>query len=138
MKISVVDGSSYFKGLLLLLRKDKKVTSAEIDLMKRIGKTLGFEREFCDHAISEILDNTFIVDIPHVFYTKELTMKFVMDGLAVAFSDNEIHPLEEQWLRSTVEINGLDVEWFSREKENMVNRKRIPGHLEVDDLTVTY
>lgn len=137
MKISVLDGSNYFKGLLLLLRKDARVSQSEIEMMGRIGKTLGFEREFCDNAISEILENTYIVDTPPVFTTKELAMKFVKDGLSIAFSDNEIHPLEEQWLRATVEINGLDVEWFIREMENVMSKKGT-GRLEVDDLIVMY
>ena len=59
MKITVLDGSNYFKGLLLLIRKDRKITQAEIELMKRVGNTLGFEKTFCDNAISEILGNRY-------------------------------------------------------------------------------
>jgi uncharacterized tellurite resistance protein B-like protein len=138
MKITVIDGSNYFKGLLLLTRKDRKITESEVQLMKRIGKTLGFERKFCDNTIHEILENKYIVDVAPEFSTKELAIKFIKDGLALAFSDNEVHPSEEEWLRSTAEKNGLDLTWFRQESVKAANRKQLPSHLEVDDLTVEY
>jgi hypothetical protein len=58
MKIARVDASNYFKGLLLLIRKDGKVTTAEKEPTKCIGKSLGFEKQFCDNAINEILENS--------------------------------------------------------------------------------
>jgi hypothetical protein len=138
MNISVIDGSNYFKGLLLLIRKDRKVTASEIQLMKRIGKTLGFESKFCDNAISEILENKHIVDTPPGFSTKELAMKFVKDGLAIACADNELNPPEEKWLMSAAEKNCLDLVWFRQEIVSATNRKQLPLQLEADDLTVQY
>ena len=138
MRISIIDGSNYFKGLLLLVGKDKKVKQPEIELMKRIGKTLGFEKEFCDNAIRDILENKYIVDAHPVFSSKELALKFIKDGLFVAFSDNEIHPSEEQWLRLTAEKNGIDLMLFSQELENVVQRKILSDRLEIDDLAVEY
>lgn len=136
MKISVLDASNYFKGLLLLIRKDRKVSQPETELMKRVGKSLGFEKEFCDDAIRDILANQYIEDTPPDFSTKELAVKFLKDGLSLAYSDNEYHPAEDQWLRSTAERNGVEPELFSREQESAANRKTFPVHLEVDDLTV--
>jgi hypothetical protein len=138
MKITVLDGSNYYKGLLLLIRKDRKITESEIRLMKQIGKTLGFERGFCENAIQEILENRHIVDAPPEFSTKELAIKFIKDGLAIAVSDNEVHPSEEEWLRSTAEKNGLDLTWFRQESVNAANRRQLSSHLEVDDLTVEH
>ena len=83
MNISIVDGSNYFKGLLLLIRKDRKVSESEIHLMQRIGKILGFEKEFCDTAITDILENTYIQDEIPLFSTKELAEKFIKDGLSI-------------------------------------------------------
>ncbi len=136
MKISVMDASNYLKGLLLLLRKDGKITQPEIELMKRIGQTLGFEKKFCDSAIQEILGNKYIMDVPPEFSTKELAIKFIRDGLCLAFSDDEVHPFEEQWLRSTAEKNGLDLNFFARECANATNRNALPARLESDDLTI--
>ena len=138
MKITIADGSSYFKGLLLLIRKDRQIAESEIQLMRHIGKTLGFEREFCENAIHEILENKYIVDTPPEFSTKELAMKFVKDGFAIAFSDNEVHPSEAEWLRSTAEKNGLDLAWFHLQSAQATNRKQLLTHMEVDDLTVEH
>jgi hypothetical protein len=138
MKISPIDAGEYFRGLLLLIGKDRTISEAEKHLMKRIGKSLGFEREFCDNAIHDILENKFIVDTPPEFSTSALAMKFIKDALALACSDNKLHISEAEWLRSTAEKNGLDLEWLAEEWEH-TTRSRDPGiHLEVDDLTVEY
>ncbi|MBI3004706.1 MAG: TerB family tellurite resistance protein [Ignavibacteriales bacterium] len=136
MKISVVDASNYFKGLLLLIRKDRKVTDEEVEFMRRIGKALGFEGQFCENAIQGILENEHIRDQPPRFSTKELAIKFIHDGLALSFSDNEIHPAEEEWLRFVAELNGLDLQWFLRERGDAAKRKSLHARIEVDDLTV--
>jgi hypothetical protein len=136
MKITVMDGSNYFKGLLLLIRKDRRITESEIQLMKRIGKSLGFERQFCVNAIHDILENNYIVDAPLEFSTKELAIKFIKDGFAIVLSNNEVHPFEKEWLRSIAKKNGLDLTWFHQESINAVNRKRFLSHMEVDDLIV--
>ena len=139
MKLNIIDASNYFKGLLLLIRKDRQITQSEIDLMKSIGKSLGFEKDFCDNAIGEILDNAYIEDVPPAFSTKELATKFVKDGLYIAFVDHEhIHPDEELWLKSTAEKNGLGPGYFSREMEHARKSRGRPSRLEVFDLTVEY
>ena len=138
MTISIVDASEYFRGLLLLIRKDRKITEAENTLMKRIGKTLGFEREFCDNAIREILENRYIQETPPVFSAKEMATRFVKDGLTLTLADKEVHAFEAEWLRFIAEKNGLAVEWFFQELENAKNRKDSDVHLEVDDLSVEY
>jgi hypothetical protein len=138
MKISIIDASSYFKGLLLLVRKDKKITEPEINVMKRIGKTLGFEKEFCDSAINEILDNECIADTPSMFSNKDIAVKFIKDGFSLALSDNEIHAAEEEWLKATAEKNNLDFEWFIREKETSIMKKDLSNHLEAEDFVIEY
>ena len=138
MKITVIDGGNYLRGLLLLIRKDRKITDSEVALTKRIGKTLGFEREFCDNAIKEILENNHIVDEPPIFSTKKLAEKFVKDGLVFASSDNELHPSEEEWLRSTAEKNGLGLAWYRQVLASAANRERFHSCLEADGLVVEY
>ena len=64
MKISMMDRSMYFKGLLLLIRKDPVVEEEEIALMMRIGRLFSFEKKFCRRTIDEILTNPHIVDDP--------------------------------------------------------------------------
>ncbi len=136
MKISILDGSNYFKGLLLLIRSDRKITDSEIALMKRIGKSLGFEREFCDNTINQLMENKYIIDELPEFSSKELAVKFIKDGLFIAFSDNEAHPLEEKWLESVSDKNGLDFAWFHNEKTEASKRRAVPMMMEVDGLMI--
>ncbi len=137
--ITVREGSDYFRGLLLLISKDGRISEPETILMKRIGKSLGFEKKFCNNAIQEILENEHVSIEPPKFSTNELAKKFIKDGLMLADADNEIHAFEEAWLKTTAEKNCIDVEWFLREKENAAGRRRdFDDHLEVDDLTVEY
>ncbi len=138
MKIKVLDGSNYFRGLLLLIRKDHMTAEPEIELMSRIGKALGFETEFCNNAINEILHNEYIVDSPPEFSTMELAEKFIKDGLTLAFSDGEIDPLEEEWLKATAEKNRLDPNWFCQEMKSHTRGTELSKLLEADDLTVTH
>lgn len=139
MKISVIDRSSYFRGLLLLISIDRKIEEPEVILMKRIGKTLGFEKDFCSDAILEILQNKFILKEPPKFSTNELAKKFIKDGLLLAHSDNENHPNEELWLESVAVKNSIDIDWFLQEKNNATVKMGKPQeHMEIDDLNVVH
>lgn len=138
MKIKVLDGSNYFRGLLLLIRKDREISELEKELMGRVGKALGFETEFCNNAINEILHNEHITDTPPEFSTTELAKKFIKDGLMIASSDGEIDPLEEEWLKATAEKNRLDPNWFRQEMNNHARGAELSTLLEADDLTVTH
>jgi len=44
MTISVQEGSEYFRGLLILISKDRRVTDEEMVLMRRIGKASVWKR----------------------------------------------------------------------------------------------
>jgi len=136
MDITILDRSVYFKGLLLLIRKDHKITDSEIQLMKHIGKILGFEPSFCDNAIQNILENKYILDETPIFSSKEIATLFIKDGLYLASSDNEVHPLEEEWLKDIVMKNDLDLEWYHQQKLKIENYKSSGGKLEVEKLFV--
>jgi hypothetical protein len=138
MKISVNDASEYFRGLLVLIKQDHKITETENGMMKRIGRALGFEREFCADAIRDLLENKYILDAPPEFSTRELAMRFVKDGLTLAFSDQDVPASEVEWLRNAAERNGLDMNWFLQQWKGATNREDPNGRLEVDDLSVLY
>ncbi|HOP31437.1 MAG TPA: hypothetical protein P5120_18595 [Spirochaetota bacterium] len=138
MKISVLDASSYLKGLLLLIRKDRKISEEEHELISRVGKNLGFEKKFVENAIHEILDNKYITVIPPEFSSQEIAEKFLKDGLVLAASDNEIHPAEEKWLLAVAERNNIDAAWFLKEKSTILcSNKQMEG-LEAEKLQVNY
>lgn len=135
IKISLIDRSLYFKGLLLLIRKDAKISDPEVILMKRIGELLGFETEFCDTAIRDILINEHIVDAPPVFSTSEIAKRFIRDGITISHCDHDIHPMEWNWLESVAKVNQLDFQLlFDQWKKDHFQKELIP--IEAERLTV--
>lgn len=138
MKISVQDGSEYFRGLLLLLRMDRRLSDSEIALMKRIGGSLGFEPGFCETAIRDILDNAYVPEATPRFSAPDLAAMFLRDGLSIALADGEVHPSEEAWLRAIAESNGLTAEWLGAERLRIATRTEPAPALEADGLTVRF
>lgn len=134
MDIPAIEASNYFRGLLLLIKRDRKVTQSEVDLMMRIGKALGFEEEFCKQSVEGILENEHVREHPPKFSDRNLAMKFIRDGLVLSYSDNEMHPLEEEWLKFVAELNGLGPEWFQQEKEKAAIAAKQHPHLEIESL----
>lgn len=105
------DKSNYFKGMLILIGKDKKISEIEKLNLQKLAKILDFNKEFCDNAISELLDNEYIIETPPLFSEQEIAKSFIIDGIKTAFADNELHIFELNWLKSVAEKNSLDQEW---------------------------
>ncbi len=112
MKLTMMDRSTYFKGLLLLIKRDNIVTSEEKLLMTKIGKTLGFEKIFIKSSINNLLENKFLTDDVPVFSHKSFAESFILDGLKVAFSDDEFSAEELEHLTEIATKNGIDREWL--------------------------
>jgi hypothetical protein len=137
VNIDVLDGSNYFRGLLLLIRKDHSINEQEAALMKSIGRSLGLERRFCEEAIRDILENQYITDTPPKFSTVDLARKFLRDGLRLSVADNEIHRLEEQWLTDVASANDIGQEWLAAEKQAALGGT-LGERYDVFDLQVRY
>ena len=112
MKISLLDRSLYLKGLVLLIRKDRKIYAEERNMTIRIGKILGFEKRFCENGIEELMDNKYIVDLPPRFSVPYIARCFIKDGLKLSFVDGHIHENELIWLKAVAETNGLEDKWY--------------------------
>ena len=137
MQMTIQEGSNYFRGLLLLIRKDHKVTDEEIAIMMRVGKSLGFAKSFCETAINDILDNKYILDKPPIFSQMEIAKKFITHGLIIGHCDHKIHVNEERWLQIIAEANEIDNGWFLREQQR-IDHAREHNELDFDDLVVEY
>jgi len=112
LKISLMDRSLYFKGMMLLIRKDRVVGEEERALMMRIGQLLSFEKGFCQGVIDDILTNEHVLDEPPLFSEPEVARCFIKDGLKVSLSDGQLHDSERHWLSDVAEANGLDRSWY--------------------------
>jgi hypothetical protein len=133
MHITWLDRSNFFRGLLILIRRDGKVTDAEMELMLRIGAALDFDPKFCAGAIGTILVNKHIGEEPPVFSSVGLAKKFLRDAVTLAFSNGNVHPREEEWLGCAARKNGVGPSWLVRQMRDFP-RRRVPFSLEADGL----
>ena len=113
MQIDFYEKSTYFKGLLLLIKKDKVIDESERKLMQKVGKILSFEKEFIQSSIDNLLENKYITDEIPKFTSKAIAESFLLDGLKLSFSDNDFSPEEIEYLTKIAKQNELDSEWFS-------------------------
>ncbi len=124
MKISLVERSKYFKGLLLLLGKDNKITEDETDLLLKVCDTMGFDKSFCRNAIRTLLENEYIIDDIPVFSEDEIVKSFLKDGFNIAYADNDLDSRELKFLSDVAKLNGIDDEWFNNLYEQHLNNFR--------------
>ncbi|MFA8342625.1 MAG: hypothetical protein ACEPO8_06580 [Rhodothermaceae bacterium] len=132
MTDNFLDRSNYFKGLLLLVGKDQKVSEAEKDMIFTVGKTLGFEKSFFEGAVKDLLENEYIDQNPPVFSQKSYAEAFLRDGIKLAFVDNDLDGQEFDWLHSVAEKNGIPNEWLKAEFHSFINHRNITGEPELE------
>lgn len=111
MKISLLDRSLYYKGLMLLMRKDRKIQDCEKIMMMHIGEMLGFAPKFCANTIEKIMDNNYVIDSPPLFSETNIALCFIRDGLRLSACDGQIQKAELAWLESVADRNGLSNTW---------------------------
>lgn len=112
MNLSQEAISHYYKGLLVLLRRDRIVDNREKELMLQIGEILGFDKRFCEATIDELLSNTNITRDPVYFSDGTIKECFFRDAVRLALIDGNLHPSELRWLRRVAHVNGLTDQWL--------------------------
>lgn len=112
--MDVLDKSHYFRGVLLLMKKDFKVSPEEKKFAFKIGKTLGFDKEFVEDSIRDILSNDFIDENPPIFTNQKVAECFIKDGMKLIYTDKNIDPSELNFLEKTAVVNKISMEWFNK------------------------
>jgi len=138
MRITVREAGEYFRGLLLLARADHRITHQEREMLERVGRALGLERDFCRRAMREILDNPWVEVSPPYFSNRALAEVFLRDGLKMASRDGSIHASELAWLQSVAEVNGIDRVWLLQEKASAFASPDPDGRLGVERLSLSH
>jgi hypothetical protein len=112
MILSLLNKSNYYKGLLVLLRRDRIVDVSEKELMLEMGKILDFDRRFCESTIDDLLSNAHINREPVIFSDERIMNCFFHDALRLALVDGYLHPMELSWLRTVAQANGRSNQWL--------------------------
>jgi hypothetical protein len=112
MNIPLDVRSNYYRGLLVLSRRDRIIDARERSLLIQIGEILDFDRRFCESAIDDLLTNVHIPRTPVVFRDDAIKECFFRDAMRLARVDGCIHPLELSWLRKAARANGRPGQWL--------------------------
>ena len=123
MKASLMDRGNYYRGLLVLIGRDRIIDSREHELMLQLGKMLDFDIRFCEAAITDLLDNEHINEKPILFDEPAIAECFLRDGLKLALADKEIHAQELSWLKTIARANKLTDDWLDKECRSLLGNK---------------
>lgn len=115
MSITLIDKSSYLRGLLILARKDNNISKIQKTIILNAGKRLGFSSEFCEENLNTLLHNTCLCEDPIKFNSYAVAKSFITDGLMLTCSGKSIIDAELNWLRQAAEINSIDLKWFNEQ-----------------------
>lgn len=124
MSINLTERGDYYRGLLVLIRRDGSISEQERELMLKIGQDLDFDRRFCENAIDDLLKNPHIKAEPIQFSDRKTAKSFLQDALRLAMADGNLHPKELSWLQTIAEANGLDRSWIVLQAEKSGMRDR--------------
>lgn len=119
MKASLIDRSNYYRGLLVLIGRDRIIDRRERTLILQIGTMLDFDIRFCEAAIADLLENKHITDEPILFDEPLIAQCFLRDALRLALIDKEMHSQELSWLKTVARTNKLTDEWFDEEHHRL-------------------
>ena len=119
MKASLMDRGKYYRGLLVLIGRDRIIDPKEHALMLQFGKILDFDEHFCETAIASLLENKHISDEPILFDDRPIAKCFLRDALRLACIDKEIHSHELSWLKIVARANRLPDTWLDKELRNL-------------------
>ena len=119
MKASLIDRGKYYRGLLVLIGRDRIIDPREHTLMLQLGKMLDFDERFCEAAIADLLGNKYITDEPILFDEPEIAVCFLRDALRMALIDENIHSHELSWLKTVARTNKLADAWLAEERERL-------------------
>ena len=121
--MSLLDRSTYYKGLLVLMGKDRIIDPREREMMLRVGRILDFDKRFCDAAIDDLLQNAYITGNPILFSSRGIAECFLSDAVRLAIVDEEMHRLEWTWLKAVASTNGIPEEWLDCEVRRIWENK---------------
>ena len=64
MNITLIDKSSYLRGLMVLAKKDNHISNIQETIILKAGKRLGFSSEFCQEILNTLLYNECLCEDP--------------------------------------------------------------------------
>lgn len=123
--MNIQDRSSYLKGLLIIAKKDNQLAESEKEIIRGVANKLGFASDFYEETLRSLLANKYIADDPIKFSDAKIAQSFIVDGLILAYSDNQVSEKEIVWLKSTAEFNNISSDWFEKKIQQIKNSSNL-------------
>ncbi len=108
MEMNQIDKSNFFRGLLLLVSKDNKISQSEKEIILSIGKRFGYSTDYCLQSVNEILVNKYVSHKPPKFTEKATAEQFINLSIQIAVLDYNLHIEEIHWIIDTATVNHID------------------------------
>ena len=112
MRLSELDRSNYFRAMLLLSGKDRKISKSEQNFIDTLGEKLGFEKSFTKSAVNTFFSNEHIPNEPPRFSNREIAESFIRDGIKLIIEDPKINQDEVDWISNVARVNGINENWI--------------------------
>ena len=90
-------------------------------MISNIGSLLGFNRDFVQSALNELIENKYLVVEPPKFSHVLFAEAFLKDGIKMALSDNDLQLNEFKWLWTIASLNNLSKQWLYMELEDFLD-----------------
>ncbi len=135
MRLSELDRSNYFRAMLLLSGKDRKISKSEQNFIYALGEKLGFEKSFTNSAVNSFFSNKYIPNDPPRFSNREIAKSFIRDGIKLIIDDPKINQEEVDWITNVAKVNGINENWIFdliEETKHSQNYEASPITLEVE------
>lgn len=107
-ELTYKDRSEFLRGFSVIMRKNNCSNVDEMTMFSIIGKSLGFEKEFCDISLEHLGINKYISEKPAVFTDKQIAEFFINDITKLLFHSNSMSDAVVEWLRQTAKANEVD------------------------------
>jgi hypothetical protein len=120
MRINPLDTSNYFRGLLVLVTREKQINQRERTLLKKMGRFLGFNQDFIDSAIDDFINNKYVKTEVPLFSNCEVVELFLKDGIKLAFANDTLTIKQIEWLMAIAITNKISKQWLFIELENYI------------------
>ena len=121
MSLNIMDRSLYFKGLLILSRIDKNVSTQEKEILKNVGNSLGFNKEFSESTINEVVNNKHLKDEPLKFSNQQIANMFLRDAIKLAFCDSNLDEKEYNWILECAKMNEIPEKRIKEKITSLLN-----------------
>ena len=119
-----LDNGNILRGLLVLIGKDSNVWEHEAKMFLDAGVKLGYDKEFCQESIRNILRNDFVSQAPPKFHSRINALRFLRLGIRILNEKNNPHQKELTFLEDTAVINGI-TEYWERIKGKIKTSERV-------------